>query len=112
MNGWMDRLVPGLSDSPREPQVRSRAGVIGSAIGIAVNLLLAGSKAAVGLLTGSLAVTADAANNLSDAAGSIMALISIRLAQKPMDREHPFGHGRIEYIGAMGVGLLILLMGV
>ena len=65
----------------------------------------------IGTLTGSLAVTADAINNLSDAAGSIMSLISVRIAQKPLDREHPFGHGRIEYLGALGVGALILVMG-
>ena len=65
----------------------------------------------IGTLTGSLAVTADAVNNLSDAAGSIVSLISVRVAQKPIDREHPFGHGRIEYLGALGVGALILVMG-
>ena len=77
-----------------------------------VNLLLAAMKFLVGTITGSVAVTADAANNLSDAGGSIVSLVSVRIAQKPVDKDHPFGHGRMEYIGALGVGVLILLMGI
>lgn len=65
----------------------------------------------MGLLSGSLAIMADAANNLSDAAGSIVTLITTRLARKPVDQEHPFGHGRMEYLGSLAVGVLILLMG-
>ena len=94
-----------------EQETRGRLGTLGSLTGIVVNVLLAVIKFAIGTLTGSVAVTADAANNLSDAGGSIVSLVSIRMAQKPIDREHPFGHGRMEYIGALGVGVLILLMG-
>lgn len=91
---------------------RGQYGTLGSVVGIGVNVLLALLKLLVGTLTGSVAVVADAANNLSDAGGSVVSLISMRIAQKPVDRDHPFGHGRMEYIGALGVGVIILLMGV
>ena len=104
------RLIrPG--ESPSDQPVRKRLGTFASAVGIGTNILLSLTKVIIGTLTGSLAVTADAVNNLSDAAGSIVSLISVRVAQKPIDREHPFGHGRIEYLGALGVGALILVMG-
>lgn len=104
------RLIrPG--ENPSDQPVRKRLGTFASAVGIGTNILLSLMKVIIGTLTGSLAVTADAVNNLSDAAGSIMSLISVRIAQKPLDREHPFGHGRIEYLGALGVGALILVMG-
>lgn len=110
MQWLLSRLVPG-ADDVADPQVRSRYGTVGSAVGIAVNVLLAAAKFLAGVLTGSVAITADAANNLSDAGGSVISLITIRLAQKPVDKEHPFGHGRMEYLGALGVGMLILVMG-
>ena len=91
-------------------EVRAAYGTLGSCVGILVNLLLSAGKFLVGLLSGSLAILADAANNLSDAAGSIVALVSTRMARKPVDAEHPFGHGRMEYLGSLGVGLLILVM--
>lgn len=104
------RLIrPG--ESPSDQPVRKRLGTFASAVGIGTNILLSLTKVIIGTLTGSLAVAADAVNNLSDAAGSIVSLISVRVAQKPIDREHPFGHGRIEYLGALGVGALILVMG-
>lgn len=102
-------LKPG--ETPEDQAVRRRLGTVGSGVGVAVNVLLSALKLLIGTLTGSVAVTADAANNLSDAAGSVVALVTIRMAQKPVDREHPFGHGRLEYLGALGVGVLILLMG-
>lgn len=95
----------------QQQSARKRIGSFGACVGIGVNVLLSLTKLLIGLATASLAVTADAANNLSDAAASFMSLISVRIAQKPNDREHPFGHGRMEYIGALGVGMLILLMG-
>lgn len=104
------RLIrPG--ESPSDQPVRKRLGTLASAVGIGTNVLLSLTKVIIGTLTGSLAVTADAVNNLSDAVGSIMSLVSVQLAQKPLDRGHPFGHGRIEYLGALGVGALILVMG-
>ncbi len=87
-------LRPG--ENPADQPVRKRLGTIGSGVGVGVNGLLALGKLLIGSLTGSVAVTADAINNLSDAAGSVVSLVSMRLAQKPVDREHPFGHGRME----------------
>lgn len=105
MNTWLiDRLVGGSKD-------RGKIGQAGSLVGIVVNALLAAMKFLVGAMTGSVAVAADAVNNLSDAGGSVVSLVTMRMAQKPVDKEHPFGHGRMEYIGALGVGALILLMG-
>ena len=99
-------------ESPTDQPVRKRLGTIGSSVGVGVNALLAAGKLMIGTLTGSVAVTADAINNLSDAAGSVVSLVSMRLAQKPVDKEHPFGHGRMEYLGALAVGVMILVMGV
>lgn len=111
----MQKLVRKLlrkGESPTDQPVRKRLGTIGSAVGVGVNALLALGKLLLGTLTGSVALTADAINNLSDAAGSVVSLVSMRLAQKPVDKEHPFGHGRMEYLGALAVGVLILVMGV
>lgn len=99
-------------ESLADQAVRKRLGSLGSAVGVGVNALLALGKLLLGSLTGSVAVMADAINNLSDAAGSVVSLVSMRLAQKPVDKEHPFGHGRMEYLGALAVGVLILVMGV
>ena len=99
-------------ESPTDQPVRKRLGTLGSGVGVGVNALLAAGKLIIGTLTGSVAVTADAINNLSDAAGSVVSLVSMRLAQKPVDKEHPFGHGRMEYLGALAVGVMILVMGV
>ncbi len=111
MTELLIRLFIKNRQDTRNQAVRAAYGTLGTCTGIAVNVLLALLKFLVGLMSGSLAVMADAANNLSDAAGSVMALLSVRLAGKPMDREHPFGHGRMEYIGALAVGVLIVLLG-
>ena len=111
----MQKLVLKLlrkGESPADQPVRKRLGTLGSGVGVGVNALLAVGKLLIGSLTGSVAVTADAINNLSDAAGSVVSLVSMRLAQKPVDKEHPFGHGRMEYLGALAVGVMILVMGV
>lgn len=93
------------------PVVRKAYGMLSSIVGIAVNILLAALKLIVGLLTASVAVVADALNNLSDAGSSIITLVSFRMAAKPADRDHPFGHARIEYIASMIISFLILLVG-
>ena len=112
MTEWLIHRFIKDSERTEDQAVRGRYGTLGSCVGVGVNLLLALVKFLLGTVMGSVAVTADAANNLSDAAGSIVSLVSVRMAQKPVDREHPFGHGRMEYIGALGVGVLILFMGV
>ena len=93
------------------PEVRRAYGVLCGAVGIAINLLLFALKLLAGTLAGSVAITADAFNNLSDAGASIVTLLGFRLAGQKPDTEHPFGHGRIEYISGLLVSLVILLMG-
>ncbi|MBC5624003.1 cation transporter [Clostridium sp. NSJ-49] len=92
-------------------KVRNAYGNLAGAVGILVNVLLFSIKLSVGLLAGSVAVMADAFNNLSDAASSIITIIGFKMANKPADAEHPFGHGRIEYISALIVSFLVMLVG-
>lgn len=92
--------------------VRSSYGNLGSVVGICANVLLSVIKIVVGLISGSLSITADGFNNLSDIGSSAVTLIGFKLAGKPADRDHPFGHGRMEYISAFVVSFFILLVGV
>lgn len=94
-----------------EIQKRTKVGMLSGIIGIVVNIFLVIFKIVAGLLTGAVAITADAANNFSDAASSVVTLIGFKAAGKPADKEHPFGHGRIEYLAGLIVAQLILLMG-
>ncbi len=94
-----------------DPSVRKAYGTMSGGIGIAVNMILALTKLLLGALTASIAITADAFNNLSDAGASFITLISFRLSARPADKEHPFGHARLEYIAAMVVSFLILHVG-
>lgn len=105
------RFIPRWEEA-RDPAVRQQYGRLGSIVGILVNLLLSGGKLAAGALSGSVAITADGVNNLSDAGSSLISLVSFRLAARPADAEHPFGHARIEYLSSMAVAVLILLLGV
>ncbi len=94
------------------PQVRVSYGMLCGVAGICLNALLFVMKLLAGGLSGSIAVTADAFNNLSDAGSSVVTLVGFRLAGHKADSEHPFGHGRIEYVSGLVVSLVILLMGV
>lgn len=76
------------------------------------NLLLAGGKIAVGVLTGSVAITADGMNNLSDASSNIVSLVGFKLGARPADSEHPYGHARYEYLAGLAVSVMILVIGV
>ena len=91
---------------------RERYGTLSAVIGIGVNLLLFAGKLAAGILSGSVSVRADAVNNLSDAGSSVISLVSFKISAKPADRDHPFGHARIEYVASLIVSVLILLIGV
>ena len=91
---------------------RSSSIVRVSIIGIAANIVLAAFKAAVGLIAGSIAVVLDAVNNLSDAFSSVVTIIGTKLANRPPDRKHPYGHGRIEYVSSVAIALIVLLAGV
>ncbi|MDR0841036.1 MAG: cation diffusion facilitator family transporter [Christensenellaceae bacterium] len=92
-------------------QERLRYGVLAGSVGIACNLLLCAAKFYIGILSGSIAVRADAVNNLSDMAGNIVTLIGFKAAGKPADKEHPYGHARVEYIAALVMAFFILLVG-
>lgn len=94
-----------------DPQYRARVGKFSGAVGIICNLLLFGGKLLVGTLAGSVSITADAMNNLSDATSSIVTLLGFRLAEKPADEDHPFGHARYEYLAGLAVAALILVIG-
>ena len=93
------------------PQVRQRYGTLSGAVGIFLNLLLSAGKMIAGLITGSIAITADAFNNLTDAGSSVVTLVGFRMAGKQADDDHPFGHGRIEYLSGLAVSVVILLVG-
>ena len=93
------------------PEVRRRYGVLSGAVGIFLNLILFAGKLTAGLLTRSVSITADGFNNLSDAASSVITLVGFRLAGKKADKDHPFGHGRIEYITGLLVSISIILVG-
>ncbi len=93
------------------PAVRRAYGTMTSVVGIILNLLLAAGKFTVGLLFGAISVQADAVNNFSDAGSQLISLVSFKIAAKPADREHPFGHARIEYVASMIVSFLVLLIG-
>ena len=95
-----------------DAQVRTRYGILSSCVGILCNVLLFGTKLVIGLLMNSLAIMADALNNLSDAASSIISFVGVKMASKPADKEHPFGHGRIEYIAALIVSFLVIEVGI
>ena len=99
-------------DNVSDAAVRRAYGVLCGAVGIALNLLLFAGKALAGALSGSIAITADAFNNLSDAGSSVVTLLGFKLAAQKPDSHHPFGHGRMEYVSGLVVSMVILLMGV
>ncbi|MEW4414662.1 cation diffusion facilitator family transporter [Clostridium sp. AN503] len=91
--------------------VRTRYGLLGSIVGICCNLILFTAKLLTGLMVNSISVMADAFNNLSDAASSIIGFVGVKMAEKPADEHHPFGHGRIEYISAFIVAFIVIQVG-
>lgn len=93
-------------------EARSAYGTLCSVTGIVLNILLFGFKYFAGVISGSIAVTADAFNNLSDAGSSVITLAGIRMASKKPDKDHPFGHGRMEYLSGLAVSVIIILVGV
>lgn len=105
----MQRWIP---DSLDFAQRRKKVGTLSSYLGIGVNFLLALGKGLVGYLTSSIAILGDGLNNLFDSISAFVSLFSFRMADKPKDKEHPFGHARVEYIASSGVSLLILYVGI
>ncbi|MBQ3011574.1 MAG: cation transporter [Oscillospiraceae bacterium] len=105
------RLIPN-SENTSDEAVRQAYGTLCSAMGILLNLLLFAGKYLAGMLAGSVAVMADAFNNLADAGSTIITLLGMRLAGKKPDPDHPFGHGRLEYISGVAVSIMIILVGI
>lgn len=98
-------------DKTTDPKVREAYGTLAGLVGIVCNVILFFAKLAIGLLSGSISITADAVNNLSDASANITTLLGFRMAAKPADAEHPYGHARSEYVSGLMVALMILLVG-
>ena len=110
LDAVLRRLIPNYTQT-HDPAVRERYGLLAGAAGLGLNLLLFAAKLLAGILTGAISVTADAFNNLSDAAGSAVTLAGFKLAAQKADERHPFGHGRLEYLAGLAVSVLILLVG-
>ncbi len=105
------RFVKNHEDT-ENPDVRTAYGILSSVVGIFCNVLLFGVKMTIGTLMRSMAVMADAFNNLSDAASSVIGFVGVKMANKPADKDHPFGHGRMEYIAALIVSFLVIEVGI
>ncbi len=111
MTNWLLRRFIKNSDHPEDPKVRSAVGQMAGITGIVCNVLLFACKLVIGLLTASVSITADAMNNLSDATSSIVTMLGFRLAERPADEDHPYGHARYEYLSGLAVAALILVIG-
>lgn len=112
MTNLLIRLFVKNSDQVEQPTVRGAYGTLAGAVGIVCNFILFLGKLLIGAISGSVSITADAVNNLSDASSNIVTLVAFRLAQKPEDEDHPYGHARIEYLSGLAVAALILIIGV
>ena len=111
MTNFLIRLFTGNNKDVNDAKVRGRYASIAGFTGILLNVLLFIGKLVLGIIAGSVAIIADAFNNISDAGSSIVTLIGFHLAAKPVDKEHPLGHGRIEYVCGFIVDMLIILVG-
>lgn len=112
MTEWLVRRFVKNHHSIGDASVRTAYGSLAGWVGIACNLLLVAGKLTIGFFSGSVAIAADGLNNLSDAASSIVALVGFKIAARKADREHPFGHGRYEYISGLVVAVMVLLIGI
>ena len=112
MTGLLVKLFIKDSKNIKNAKVRSSYGIFAGIVGIILNSILFVGKFIAGVISGSISITADAFNNLSDAGSSILTLVGFKMAGKPADREHPFGHGRFEYITGFVISIVIILMGI
>lgn len=112
MTALLVKLFIKDSENFNDKKVRTSYGVLSSITGIVLNLILAGAKYAAGVISGSISITADAINNLSDAGSSIVSFFGVKISAKPADKDHPYGHGRVEYISAFIVSFFVLFMGI
>lgn len=111
MTNLLIRLFIGKNKDITDPKIRARYANLAGVTGIFLNILLFAGKLTLGILSASVAIIADAFNNISDAGSSVVTLIGFRLAGKPVDKEHPLGHGRLEYVTGFIVDMLIVLVG-
>lgn len=112
MTNLLVRLFIGSGGDTGDPEIRGKYGTLAGIVGILCNVLLFAGKLVIGTISGSVSIRADAVNNLSDASSNIVTLVAFRLARKPEDAEHPYGHARIEYLSGLAVAAMILLIGV
>ncbi len=111
MTNLLLRLFVKNSDNPDTPRTRAAVGALSGVVGIVANVLLFLGKLIVGTLSGSVAITADAMNNLSDASSSVVTFLGFKLAEKPADADHPYGHARFEYLSGLAVAAMIIVIG-
>ena len=105
------RLFVKNHENGADPAVRAKTGKLSGIVGILANAVLCAGKLVIGTLSGSVSITADAMNNLSDAASAIVTLIGFKLAERPADEDHPYGHARYEYLSGLAVAAMVLLIG-
>lgn len=112
MTEWLIRHFVKGYEYKDDPKVRTAYGQFAGIVGIICNILLCAAKGLIGFLAGSVSIIADALNNLSDAASNVISLLGFKLASKPADPEHPYGHGRYEYLSGLAVAVIIVVIGV
>jgi cation diffusion facilitator family transporter len=111
LTDWLLRKVLDDNANFQDPVVRQKVGYLAGVVGVIVNVILSVIKIIIGLLISSISVLADGVNNLSDSASSITTLIGFKISNSPADKEHPYGHGRVEYIAALIVSFMVILVG-
>lgn len=112
MTEWLVKHFVKGYENAEDPAVRARYGQFAGIVGIICNIALCLGKGAIGLIAGSVSIIADALNNLSDAASNVISLLGFKLASKPADPGHPYGHGRYEYLSGLAVAVVIVIIGV
>lgn len=112
MTGWLVKLFVKNYEQAQLPEVRASYGKLSGLVGIVCNVILFGAKFLLGTLTASVAITADAFNNLGDASSGIVSFLGFKMASRPADKEHPYGHARYEYLAGLTVSVMILVIGV
>ncbi len=111
MTDWLLKKVLKGNNNYQDPFVRQRVGYLAGLVGVVINVMLSVIKIIIGLIISSISVLADGVNNLSDSASSITTLIGFKISNSPADKEHPYGHGRVEYIAALIVSFMVILVG-
>ena len=112
MTEWLLRRFIGADKNMTDPAVRTQVGALAGVVGIICNVMLCLAKGAIGILSGSVSIVADAVNNLSDASSNIISLLGFKLASKPADLDHPYGHGRYEYLSGLVVAVIVMAIGI